>query len=249
MNDHRFENAKNSGRLPEWFKKISPQTNLKIGVIAIWVLGLSALFVYYHSLDMTFKATLLKVFAGLETSSVAPLVYILIYILSPLFLFFPSVVLTVLSGMIFGLQKGVLFTIIGANLSATFAYSIGHFFSYTKKYDLQAFNNWSNFLKKHPFMAITTMRLSFMPFDLVNYGAGILKIPYLPFISASFLSTLLAIITFVTIGASLSIEEFLKNGLTKDVLEIKFILLSAAIFAVSLILSKVMSKYSQRHNY
>ena len=69
------------------------------------------------------------------------------------------------------------------------------------------------------------MRLIFLPFDGISYFSGILKIPLLSFSFATILGTLLGIATFVSIGASISIEEFRANGFSTDVIDVKFLAL------------------------
>jgi uncharacterized membrane protein YdjX (TVP38/TMEM64 family) len=86
------------------------------------------------------------------------------------------------------------------------------------------------------------MRLTFFPFDLVAYGAGLLRIPFSPFLFATFLGTLLGIGTFVAIGASISVEEFAKNGITVDAINLNYILISVTIFIISHIVAEVVRR-------
>jgi uncharacterized membrane protein YdjX (TVP38/TMEM64 family) len=86
------------------------------------------------------------------------------------------------------------------------------------------------------------MHLAFIPFDVVNYGAGLLRVPFVPYVNATFLGTLLGITTFVTIGASLSVEEFMKNGVSTDAIDTQFISMSALIFFISLSIAKLAKR-------
>ena len=86
------------------------------------------------------------------------------------------------------------------------------------------------------------MRLIFLPYDAVNYGAGFLKIPYLPYLTATIVGTLLGIATFVAIGASISVEEFKTNGITTNAINGSFLVLSALIFIISLAVAKYLPK-------
>ena len=86
------------------------------------------------------------------------------------------------------------------------------------------------------------MRLTFFPFDVVNYGAGLLRVPFFPYITATIIGTLLGIATFVAIGASLSVEEFAKNGITPGSIDTTFIILSLVIFLASLVIAKVVKR-------
>ena len=218
-------------------KKITP----KILVAALWVWGLFTLYSYQQSFGLTASELSLQLFESITSSVWAPLLYILAYTIRPI-TFFPGTALTILSGVFFGLW-GILYTMIGANLSASVAYFIGRFFS--KKETIattSVLGRWVELCQKNPFISILTMRLTFMPFDVVNYGAGLLKVPYLPYTIATILGTILGTATFVAIGASLSVEEFTKNGVTVDAIDTKFILLSVLIFLASLGVSKIIQK-------
>ncbi len=87
------------------------------------------------------------------------------------------------------------------------------------------------------------MRLIFLPFDGVSYFAGILNTKFIPFITATFLGILLGTATFVSIGASLNLEEFKMEGFSFNVLEPKFLILSVLIFITSLGLSKLLKRW------
>ena len=55
------------------------------------------------------------------------LVYLLLYAIRPLILF-PSTVLTLAGGFVFGPVMGVLYTVLASNTSSTIAYFVGRFF-------------------------------------------------------------------------------------------------------------------------
>jgi uncharacterized membrane protein YdjX (TVP38/TMEM64 family) len=76
----------------------------------------------------------------------------------------------------------------------------------------------------------------------VNYGAGLLRVPFLPYIAATIIGTLLGIATFVSLGASLSIDEFQANGFSTDIINGTFLLISVGIFIISLGIANVLQK-------
>lgn len=227
------------GDLLNQMKSVAP----KLFVAILWITLLLAVYSYQKTFGLTASELSLKLFTAITASVWAPLLYILVYTIRPI-TFFPGTALTVLSGVFFGLW-GILYTIIGANLSATLAYFIGRFFSKSKSTSATSrLGRLAEAGQKHPFLSVLTMRLTFMPFDVVNYGAGLLKFPFMPYITATILGTILGIATFVAIGASLSVEEFIENGITADAIDSTFILLSAVIFLVSLGVSKFVQKKS-----
>lgn len=56
-----------------------------------------------------------------------PIIYIVLYAVRPLILF-PSTVLTLAGGFVYGPVLGVLYTILASNISSTIAYYVGRFF-------------------------------------------------------------------------------------------------------------------------
>ena len=86
------------------------------------------------------------------------------------------------------------------------------------------------------------MRLLFLPYDGVNYGAGLLRVPFMPYIIATIVGSILGITTFVAIGASISVDEFKTNGITTSAINGSFLILSALIFVISLAVAKYLPK-------
>ncbi len=220
--------------------KLSKKQAPKVLIGLLWLWGLFLLYSYKESFSLTTGELSLRLFESITSYSWAPLLYILIYTIRPI-TFFPGTALTILSGVFFGIW-GILYTIIGANFSAALAYGVGRFFSQSNNNQKSLLAKWTAPLQKHPFLTILTMRLTFFPFDVVNYGAGLFKTPFVPYMIATILGTLLGITTFVSIGASLSVEEFTKNGISADAIDTKFIILSVVIFVTSLVVAKVMKR-------
>lgn len=217
-------------------KKLLP----KIIVALLWLSAIYALYTYKETYGFTVTEVAVRLFDFITSTTWGPLLYILAYTIRPL-TFFPGTALTILSGVFFGLF-GILYTIIGANLSAMLAYGVGRFFSQSNTDQKSLLAKWTIPLQRHPFLTILTMRLTFLPFDVVNYGAGLFRVPFTPYLIATILGTLLGIATFVSIGASLSVEEFLQNGITTEAIDSKFIILSVIIFIVSLVVAKIMKR-------
>lgn len=206
-----------------------------------WIVFLFWLYQYQVSNDMSVTDTALMVFNFISMTAFGPLVYILAYTIRPI-TFFPGTLLTILSGVFFGLWGGIVYTIIAANLSASLAYGVGRFFGKNLKLEDTQLGNWIQALQKNPFEAVLTTRLIFLPFDGVSYAAGILKLPFFAFLFATIIGTLLGIATFVAIGASLDINSFTENGFSTDVIDAKFIGISIIVFALSLVVSKLLKK-------
>jgi pyruvate/2-oxoglutarate dehydrogenase complex dihydrolipoamide dehydrogenase (E3) component/uncharacterized membrane protein YdjX (TVP38/TMEM64 family) len=217
-------------------KKILP----KLIIAVIWFSVLYYLWQLKVSSGQNWNQLSLAVFTFITGTMWGPLLFIVIYAVRPL-IFFPASALTILAGIFFGLW-GFVYTIIGANLSAMLAHAVGQFFSVSPKSLPALLRNISGPLRTNPFMTILTMHLTFMPFDAVNYAAGIFRAPFLKHAAATFLGTILGSFTFVSIGASLNVEEYMKNGITTDVIDTKFLLISVGIFLLSLVIARQLKK-------
>ncbi len=216
----------------------------KIIAALLWFTAIWFFREYQEANDLTSSLLALHLFTFISTTVWGPLLYMLAYTIRPL-TFFPGTALTILSGVFFGLW-GILYTIIGANLSAALAYGVGRFFSTPSPDATSLLTRFSTPLRTHPFSTILMMRLTFFPFDLVNYGAGFLRTPFAPYILATIIGTILGIATFVSIGASLSVEEFIANGITPDAIDSTFFILSGVIFVASLLLAKLIQRHRQK---
>lgn len=212
----------------------------KIILVILWV----SLILYAWQLKVdsgqSFSELSLTIFNFITDTAWGPLLYIIIYTLRPL-IFFPASALTVLSGIFFGLW-GFVYTIIGANLSAMVAHSIGRYFSVAPDKLPALMRNMSGPLRTHPFMTILTLHLTFMPFDVINYSAGIFRATFLKHVAATLIGTILGTFMWVSIGASLDVESFMKNGVTADIIDGTFLLLSLLVFVVSLVIARALKK-------
>ncbi len=208
----------------------------------LWITLLLFLSRYKATHGMNTTETALMIFDFVSMTAWGPLVYILFYTIRPI-TFFPATALTILSGIFFGFIWGTMLTVIAATLSSVVAYSVGRFFGKDLRLEDSFFGNWVQALQRNTFEAILTMRLIFLPFDGVSYFAGILKANFLPFVSATFLGILLGTATFVSIGASLNLEEFKMEGFSFSILEPQFLALSAGIFVASLGISKILKRW------
>lgn len=217
----------------------------KVIAASIWV-ALAGSFVGYSIATGTSPTDTLQDLVGLLQTPIGPLLFIVIYTLRPL-AFFSAALLTVAAGAIFGLIPGVIYTIIGSNLSATVAYLLGYFLGKglideTKSTGIVA--NYANRMRRNSFETVFIMRLIFLPYDLVNYLAGILHIKYVPFILATILGSISGTFTFVLAGASLEIEEVFTGTLPS--LNPWALVASALLFVGGIAVSKVLRKREEQ---
>jgi uncharacterized membrane protein YdjX (TVP38/TMEM64 family) len=167
------------------------------------------------------------------------LIYILLYAVRPLIVF-PATILSVAGGFVFGPVLGILYTIIASNISSTIAFYVGQFFGRGMLKDDGSdglIQRYARRMRENSFETVMVMRFIFLPYDLVSYLAGFLKIKFIPFILATALGSIPGTIAFVGFGAS--IESF-DGSLPK--LNPVTLTVSVAIFIASIALSRVFKK-------
>lgn len=169
----------------------------------------------------------------------AILAFVAVYAVRPLVLF-PATLLTLAGGLLFGPVVGVIAVVIGANLSAMVAYWIARSLGFNTNDDPEAAGllaRWSCRMRKDSFETILLMRFAFLPYDLVNYAAGFLRIRPVSFLIATALGSLPGTVSFVLAGASITSLEDGPSGIDTNVL-----IASGVIFVVSLIISRVVKR-------
>ncbi|GAA0091931.1 TVP38/TMEM64 family protein [Paraclostridium bifermentans] len=165
----------------------------------------------------------------------APLVYIIMFALVPLTLF-PDSILAIGGGIIFGLYKGYIYTLVGALIGASLSFYISRKLgrNFVKKITKEKLDYIEEMINTKGFFVILLLRLiPLFPFDVISYGAGITNIKYRDFIFATIVGTIPGILVFTNIGAQsvdigsnsfyLSIMALILLILSSIVLKNKFI--------------------------
>ncbi|GAA0104830.1 TVP38/TMEM64 family protein [Paraclostridium sordellii] len=134
---------------------------------------------------------------------VAPLVYIIMFALVPLTLF-PDSILAIGGGMVFGLFKGYIYTLIGALIGATISFYISRKLgrAFVKKLTKEKLDNIEELINSKGFFIVLILRLvPLFPFDIISYGSGLTSIKYKDFLLATIIGTIPGILVFTNIGA------------------------------------------------
>lgn len=218
----------------------------KVTAATIWIAMITALLLYMRANQLTLPGLFLAGMQWVQDNPFALLAYIIIYALRPLTLF-SSVLLTLAGGFLFGPAWGVAYTVIGANLSATVAFFIGRYFG-RGVLDDDASDGWmqryARRLRENSFETVLIMRFIFLPYDLVNYLSGFLRIGYGSFLTATVIGSIPGTIAFVFVGASLSAAEITDLFLTGELptLDWRLLAISATMFVISIALSRYLKR-------
>jgi uncharacterized membrane protein YdjX (TVP38/TMEM64 family) len=218
----------------------------KLVAAAIW-LTLAGSFLGYSLVTGSTPTETLKDVVDLLRTPFGPLLYILIYTLRPL-AFFSAIVVTLLGGAIWGPLWGTIFVVIGSNMSATLAYGFGRAFGQgvlpAGEADVSSgfVANYAERLRANTFTTVLVMRLIYLPYDLVNYLGGFLRVPYQAFILATILGSLPGTLTFVLAGASLKIDDIFAGNFSISAINPWTLVLSLVLFVAGLVVSRLLKR-------
>jgi uncharacterized membrane protein YdjX (TVP38/TMEM64 family) len=159
--------------------------------------------------------------------------YVGVYLARPLVLF-PASILTVAGGLIFGPVVGIIVVVVAANASALVAYGVGRSLSVTSQSGRESLiSRWAGRMRSNSFETVLIMRMVFLPYDLVSYISGGLRIRVRSFLGATALGSLPGTVSFVLLGASL---ERLDRGIKG--LDHRVLAGSVALFLAGLAVSR-----------
>ncbi|MFT7325902.1 MAG: putative membrane protein YdjX (TVP38/TMEM64 family) [Candidatus Azotimanducaceae bacterium] len=212
-------------------------------VVAIWTTAVVLWRNYQSANDLSATGTAQQFIDSVGSAWWGILAFVGVYLARPIVLF-PASVLTIVGGVLFGPFVGVIAAIIGANLSASLAFAIGR--SLSAKIDVTArldndqqsfIARWSERMRDNSFETVLLTRFLFLPYDLVNYAAGALRIKFVPFITATAIGSLPGTISFVLLGASLDRVDQGVDGLNPYAL-----VASVVIFVASLVVARTLKQ-------
>ena len=230
-----MENSNPAPQSKTWFQEHAQ----KIVALFFWVLLIAVYQWYAKSNGLSSLEVAQKMLDFLKDGFWGPLIYIVLYAVRPLIIF-PSTILTLAGGFVFGPVLGVIYTIIASNISSTIAFFVGHYFSegLFKDDDSDSLiQRYARRMRENSFETVMIMRFIFLPYDAVSYLAGFLRIKYRPFILATALGSIPGTMAFIGFGASI---ETIDGALPKlNPVTLGF---SVVIFIVSIALSRIFKK-------
>lgn len=138
----------------------------------------------------------------------APIVYLLIYAVGPVFLA-PATLLSFVGGAVFGTGLGFVLITVGANLGALISFSVGRWASgdWVRQRVEGGGGKLAEFqraLEKNGFAAILAARLLMAPYNLLNYAAALTAIRVRDFAAGTFLGMLPVTFGFVFLTDTLA---------------------------------------------
>lgn len=213
-------------------------------VAAIWLVAFLIWRNYQTSNDLSTTEAGQRFIDAIDAAWWGLLAYLGVYLIRPIVLF-PASILTIMGGVLFGPVVGVIAVVIAANTSAMIAFGIGRLLGKPpgaedddeEEAGESFVARWSTKLRENSFETVFITRLIFLPYDLVNYVCGALRITWTSFLLATALGSIPGTISFVLLGASL---ERIDMGL--DGINPLAIVASVVIFVVSIVISRTIKK-------
>ena len=181
---------------------------IKIVLFSVWMTIIFTAIYYYMGLGMPLTGVTdhLKVFIN-RHGAWGPIIYIGVYAFRSL-IFFPGSLLAAASGLLFGPIYGIFYTLIGENISANISFLIGRYFGAGIIKYFGSKNRLIPFLecrfRENGFLSVLTMRLLYLPFDLVGYTAGFCSIRPRAFALGTLLGTIPGLSMFVLLGSAIT---------------------------------------------
>jgi len=216
---------------------------MQIATLLIWITIIISFFWYKNTHNLSFEDMALMLYNFIGTNAWGPIIYIFIYAIRPVVLF-PATFMTFMSGALFGFWGGFIFTMIGENMSAVFAYLLGKVFG--KKLLSDEGSGLVSQLKtkvnKEPFMSILMARFLFFPFDLTNYASGFLQVKLRSFVLATIIGIIPGASVFILAGAAFHNMELTSFSDAISGIDVTMLYYAAGLFVLTVLFAKFLKK-------
>jgi uncharacterized membrane protein YdjX (TVP38/TMEM64 family) len=140
----------------------------------------------------------------LSLGALGPVVYILIYI-GAVVLAIPGSVITIMAGVMFGSALGIATVSVGSTIGAALAFLVSRHIArdaIAQRFaDNKKFHHLDQLTKEHGAIIVAITRLvPLFPFNLLNYGFGLTRVPFWTYVFWSWLCMLPGTVLYV-VGA------------------------------------------------
>src|SRR5919108_1670238 len=143
----------------------------KIIALIAWTFLLAGYWWYARASSLPPSQTMQILISFISESPYGFLIYILIYMIRPVFLF-PATLVTMAATYLYGPVRGIAYALIASNLSTMVAFLIGRFFgdSFLQNMEKNALvGRYAERLRRESFQTTLVLRFLFLPYDLVSY--------------------------------------------------------------------------------
>ena len=209
--------------------------------VVLWAVLLLAFWISFRDAADGPLALLRHAARAVTGSAWAPLGLLGLYLLRPLLLV-PITAINLATGFLLGPAAGIALAFVGTLLSASAGYLLGRSLgSSAPVASLTARWRFAEFLRQRSFEAVCAGGLMYLHADLVNFPAGMLRVPFPTFLLGIALGNSLTMSMAVLAGAA-----FDGSGGGLPTLNLEYVAMAAALFIVSLALARLMRRRTTR---
>lgn len=211
----------------------------KVVVFCLWVGVIAGYQLWAYARGTSQKDAAVDFVAILQGSAWGPIAIAVAYLIRPLLLL-SAALLTVAAGFLFGVGVGLVVVVLASNASAMVAYAVGRWFAGDRipgAARSQRLGAYVARMRTRSFETTMTLRLLFLPYDLVSYAAGFWRIHPWGFLAGTAIGSIPGTVAFVLFGAS--VEEF-DGGLPS--LNPITVGVAVGMLAISLVLARLVRR-------
>ncbi len=218
----------------------------KVAAMIAWALLLAGYWWYTSANGLTPMETMQALIHFVSDSSYGFPLYVLVYMVRPIFLF-PATLVTMTATYLYGPAQGIAYALVASNLSSMIAYFIGRFFGSGFLHNIEQNKTvgiYADRLRCESFQTTMILRFLFLPYDLVSYFSGFLRIDLGWFMLATVLGSIPGTISFGMLGASIQ-GDFAAQSISLDPFSLA---VSAAMFVFSIGMYRLVRKREVMRN-
>jgi uncharacterized membrane protein YdjX (TVP38/TMEM64 family) len=216
----------------------------RVAVLVLWALVVLGWWRYQRSTGGGFTDAAQRFVDAARGAWWAVPAFVAIFLVRP-FILFPPAALALAAGVLFGPVAGSLVVLVALNLSGTVAWFVGRSLGRPAGTDDDRPSSssgtgvrvWVARLHANAFGAVLLMRLVLIPFDVVNYLCGYLRVKWAPFALATAIGVVPSTIAIVLAGASVDRLDEGTSGLDPRLLVASAVLVVASV-VVALVLRR-----------
>jgi uncharacterized membrane protein YdjX (TVP38/TMEM64 family) len=161
--------------------------------LAIWALIIFTGLYLMHAYHIPFRRIPLFLRHLVRVAgSFGPWLIVGLYLVRIVIVVIPASMINILAATLYGPWMGMALALIGENISATIAFYIARFIG--RKDVAQSTQTWmkkiDDVINDHGFYSILSLRVFFVPFDVINVLAGVSAVSYRSFFFATFFGIL-----------------------------------------------------------
>lgn len=206
-------------------------TRQRLAVAAAWLLLAGGVVAWAAARGLRPAEAATTLVDALKDSAWGPILFVAVYLVRPLVLF-SAAILTVAGGFLYGPGLGLALVILAANGSAMVAYGLARWLGAGVLPEAAAsgrLSRWAGRIRERSFQTVIVMRLLYLPYDLVSYLAGAIRVRPVAFLLGTAIGSAPATISFVLVGASLESFDGGVPSIDAPVLVASVLLLAAGL--------------------